>query len=111
MPTYEYLCESCGRFEVIHGIKEPALSACPKCKRPVTRLISAGAGFIFKGSGFYITDHRKPDYEKRQKEDEKRPGAASENTADSKTKTDGTKDPGVADKGVTPAKKDDPKTP
>ncbi|MCD6521509.1 zinc ribbon domain-containing protein [Candidatus Calescamantes bacterium] len=60
MPTYEYLCENCGyQFEEFQKITDPPLSKCPKCGGKVRRLISGGAGLIFKGSGFYITDYKK----------------------------------------------------
>lgn len=60
MPTYEYECSSCGHnFEVSQNITAKPLKICPKCKGQVKRLISSGAGFIFKGSGFYSTDYRK----------------------------------------------------
>jgi putative FmdB family regulatory protein len=60
MPTYEYLCESCGhRFEVFHSASE-RLVQCRKCKkRKLVRLVGGGAGIIFKGSGFYETDYKK----------------------------------------------------
>ena len=57
MPTYEYECKSCGyNFEAFQSMSEPPLSDCPKCGKEVRRLINGGAGIIFKGSGFYITD-------------------------------------------------------
>lgn len=60
MPTYEYECKSCGhRFEKSQSITAEPLKICPKCKKKVKRLISSGAGFIFKGPGFYATDYRK----------------------------------------------------
>ena len=60
MPTYEYACKSCGyRFEESQSITAPPLKKCPKCKKEVSRLISSGSGFIFKGSGFYATDYKK----------------------------------------------------
>lgn len=59
MPTYEYACPSCGhKFEEFHSITAKPVKVCPRCKgRKVKRLISAGAGLIFKGSGFYLTDY------------------------------------------------------
>ncbi len=61
MPTYEYQCISCGhRFEASQGINDKPLTKCPRCAKKVKRLISSGVGFIFKGSGFYATDYRKP---------------------------------------------------
>lgn len=58
MPTYEYQCGHCGRFQITQRITEPALTVCPTCGQPVQRLISRNVGIIFKGSGFYCTDHR-----------------------------------------------------
>ncbi|HWP64910.1 MAG TPA: zinc ribbon domain-containing protein [Candidatus Limnocylindria bacterium] len=56
MPIYEYLCETCGEFEVSQRITEPALQRCPTCKRKVRRLIS-NTSFQLKGSGWYVTDY------------------------------------------------------
>ena len=59
MPTYEYECEKCGmRFDVFQKMTDKPVSACPKCGGKAGRLISAGAGIIFKGSGFYATDYK-----------------------------------------------------
>jgi putative FmdB family regulatory protein len=71
MPTYEYECAACGhRFEEFQSIKAKPTVVCPKCKkRKVKRLISAGGGFIFKGSGFYITDYRSDSYKEAAKKD------------------------------------------
>ena len=59
MPTYDYKCKHCRhQFETMHGITEAPLRKCPKCGRNgLKRLIGAGAGIIFKGSGFYINDY------------------------------------------------------
>jgi putative FmdB family regulatory protein len=60
MPTYEYECRKCRRrFEEFQKMTDPPLKNCPFCKGCVTRLITGGAGLIFKGSGFYITDYKK----------------------------------------------------
>lgn len=65
MPTYDYLCQDCGhRFEMFQAITDKALESCPLCGGRVKRLISGGAGLIFKGSGFYITDYKKKTGEK-----------------------------------------------
>jgi putative FmdB family regulatory protein len=78
MPTYEYICEKCGReFEAFHSISAQPLRVCPKescLRRPwgrgrVKRKISAGAGLLFKGSGFYITDYRSEGYKQAAKKD------------------------------------------
>jgi len=60
MPTYEYKCNKCGNlFEVFHPMNAEPVKKCPKCGGTVKRLIGAGAGPIFKGSGFYQTDYKK----------------------------------------------------
>ena len=59
MPTYDYSCSKCGHtFEVFEAISASTRKACPKCsRRTARRMIGAGAGLMFKGSGFYITDY------------------------------------------------------
>ncbi len=60
MPTYEYRCDSCGYvFEEFQSMKDAPLTKCPKCQGKIHRLIGTGAGLIFKGSGFYLTDYKK----------------------------------------------------
>ena len=78
MPTYEYECAKCKKsFELVQSMKDDALKICPKnlCRQktwgkgPVKRKIGAGAGLIFKGSGFYITDYRSEGYKQSAKKD------------------------------------------
>ncbi len=78
MPTYEYLCEKCGhQFDKFQSMNDSALTVCPKdrCgqkkwgKGRVKKLISGGAGLLFKGSGFYITDYRSDKYQAAAKKD------------------------------------------
>lgn len=80
MPTYEYTCEKCRyKFEQFQSIKARPLRTCPKCGRKnLKRLIGAGAGVIFKGSGFYETDYRSESYKKAEKKEK--------DSADTKTK-------------------------
>jgi putative FmdB family regulatory protein len=78
MPTYEYVCEKCDhKFDHFQSIKEEPIKVCPreKCgmkkwgKGKVRRAIGAGAGLIFKGSGFYITDYRSEGYKAAAKKE------------------------------------------
>ena len=69
MPTYEYVCESCGHeFEEMQSFKADPLKVCPKCKQEaLRRLFGTGAAILFKGSGFYETDYRSESYKKAAK--------------------------------------------
>ncbi|MDA3899582.1 MAG: zinc ribbon domain-containing protein [Spirochaetes bacterium] len=59
MPTYDYKCLECGyTFETFHSMSAEPVSECEKCGGEVKRLIGAGAGIIFKGSGFYVNDYK-----------------------------------------------------
>jgi putative FmdB family regulatory protein len=78
MPTYEYHCAKCDKnFEVFQSMKDAAFKTCPEAQcqmKPwghgeVKRLIGTGAGLIFKGSGFYITDYRSEGYKQAAKKD------------------------------------------
>ncbi|MEE9133996.1 MAG: zinc ribbon domain-containing protein [Gemmatimonadota bacterium] len=82
MPTYEYRCGECGhQFEKFSTkILESSSMECPRCDGLAERLISGGAGLLFKGSGFYTTDYRSDSYKQAEKKDRKEPtsGASSE---------------------------------
>lgn len=70
MPTYEYECTKCGYvFEKFQSITDEPVKRCPKCRCKVKRLIGAGAGIIFKGSGFYQTDYRSSSYKEAEKKE------------------------------------------
>ena len=61
MPIYTYQCENCGvRFERPQHFSDPALTRCPECNKKTLRKVYTPVGIIFKGSGFYSTDHRSP---------------------------------------------------
>ena len=85
MPTYDYVCRGCGHaFEHFQSMSDPRLRTCPKCKkRKLVRLVGAGAGLIFKGSGFYQTDYRSDSYKKAADADSKSQ-TASESKGESK---------------------------
>lgn len=65
MPTYEYRCPTGHTFEVFQKMSDDPVAKCPECGADAERLISGGAGFLFKGEGFYITDYRSEDYKKK----------------------------------------------
>lgn len=68
MPTYDYQCQDCKHhFELFQSIKDKPVKFCPECGGRAKRVISGGAGFIFKGSGFYETDYKKKESEKKGK--------------------------------------------
>ena len=92
MPTYEYSCQKCGGdFEISQPMSAPPLRICPKeiCalkkwgRGKVKKKISAGAGLLFKGSGFYITDYRSKNYTEAAKKDSA-PAATGEKSAAAK---------------------------
>lgn len=91
MPTYEYQCANGHTFDLFQRISDRPKGKCPECGAKATRLISGGAGLIFKGSGFYITD-----YGKDGKGPRKEGAGAAESTpaksdgADGASKTDAT---------------------
>ncbi len=72
MPTYQYKCLECKTdFEFIQKMVDPPLTECIHCAGKVKRIISAGAGIIFKGSGFYCTDYRSDNYKKQAERENK----------------------------------------
>jgi putative FmdB family regulatory protein len=103
MPTYEYVCEKCGhQFEQFQSIADKPLKACPEAVCPrktwgkgkVRRAISGGAGLLFKGSGFYITDYRSEGYKAAAKKEssavgssggDSKPASKSEGSAPAKS--------------------------
>ncbi len=104
MPTYEYVCLKCEHhFEKVQSMADAALTICPKelCgkkkwgKGKVKKSIGAGAGLIFKGSGFYITDYRSENYKAGAKKDST-PAASSESKPAGETKAASTPAPAAA---------------
>ena len=108
MPTYEYACAKCAHeFEFFQSMKDKPLTVCPKekCKLKkwgkgrVKKLMSTGAGLLFKGSGFYITDYRSENY----KQGAKKESSAGESKGADSTKAAETKSSGGESKAA-PAK-------
>jgi putative FmdB family regulatory protein len=89
MPTYEYRCPEGHLFEKLEKMSDKPQARCPVCGKPATRKISGGAGLVFKGSGFYITDYGKDGKGPRKPEGEARP--AAEAKPGSETKSEGSK--------------------
>jgi len=91
MPTYDYRCLECGHeFEAFQRMSDELLRECPECKGELKRLLGGGAGFIFKGSGFYTTDYRSAEYKKSAEKDGSSASTAakSENSGSSKKSDD-----------------------
>jgi putative FmdB family regulatory protein len=83
MPTYEYRCPECGTdFEKFQKMSDPPVAECPSCGANAERRLSGGAGFLFKGSGFYITDYRGEGYKKAAEAD--KGGGSSSSSSESK---------------------------
>src|ERR1051325_1772684 len=91
MPFYEYQCSNCGHhLEELQTMTEPPLVKCPECgKDTLQRLIGTGSGIIFKGSGFYQTDYKKPETRKNQEADNKAKAKESKSENKIATKTEG----------------------
>jgi putative FmdB family regulatory protein len=86
MPTYQYHCPDCGHdFEEFQSITEEPIGECPKCGKKPHRVISGGAGFVLKGTGFYATDYRSSEYKKEASKDGPL-GSAASSTSTSTTK-------------------------
>jgi putative FmdB family regulatory protein len=78
MPTYEYQCPEGHRFDKFQKMTEKPRAKCPVCGKPATRKISGGAGLVFKGSGFYITDYGKDGKGPRKPETESAPASEAQ---------------------------------
>jgi len=113
MPTYEYKCSACGhQFEKFQSMSAAPVRRCPKChKNQVRRLIGTGAGLIFRGSGFYITDYRDASYAEKAKADSSEGKPAEKSDAKPDTKSDAKSDtkPDASRKADKPVKKPESK--
>ena len=111
MPTYEYICKSCGQpTEHFASMSAKPLKKCPHCgKNQLERQIGTGAGFIFKGGGFYETDYRSEGYKKAAEAD--KPASEKSDKPDKQADTKEAKPPSGDASGKAPAPKAEPKKP
>lgn len=79
MPTYEYRCPEGHEFEKFQRMADPPVAECPECGAEAERILSGGAGLLFKGEGFYITDYRSDSYRKAA-EKEKKSGSGKDSS-------------------------------
>ena len=78
MPTYEYECPEGHAFEKFQKMSDPPVAECPACGAAAEHRLSGGAGLLFKGSGFYITDYRSKSYKEQQKKESGAPAPAKD---------------------------------
>jgi putative FmdB family regulatory protein len=89
MPIYTYRCDHCGiQFERQQHFSDPPLTWCPECNRKSLRKVYTPVGIVFKGSGFYATDHRSPSggHSSRDKASEARKSGETERTTSTESK-------------------------
>lgn len=96
MPTYDYECEKGHRFEVFQSMKDAPLATCVECGAAAKRVIGPGAGFIFKGGGFYATEYRSKEYKQKSKAES---GSTEGTSSSSDSKSKGP----AGDSGAKPA--------
>ena len=93
MPIYTYRCENCGvQFERQQSFQDAPLKTCPECRKKALKKVIAPVGIVFKGSGFYSTDHHSASGSKSRpsKKEESKPDTTSNTDTSSKTETSST---------------------
>jgi putative FmdB family regulatory protein len=106
MPTYEYRCPRGHEFEVFQRISDEPGATCPECGEPAERMISAGAGFLFKGEGFYITDYRSKEYKEKSSAEKAKASPPKETKEKAAASTDTPKSSGKVESKSTSKPKD-----
>ncbi len=105
MPIYTYRCENCGvQFDQTQKFSDPPLSKCPECGKKTLQKVYQPVGIVFKGSGFYATDHRSPSGASRAASDKKEE-KAEKDTGKAEPKTDAKTDAAVPKETKTTAVK------
>jgi putative FmdB family regulatory protein len=92
MPVYTYRCENCGvQFERQQSFNDPPLTRCPECSKKTLRKVYTPVGIVFKGSGFYATDHRSPSGQSRERNEKggegKKEGESTSSGSESESKS------------------------
>lgn len=100
MPVYTYRCDNCGiQFDQTQKFSDPVLTKCPECGKKSLRKVYTPVGIVFKGSGFYATDHRSPSgggvYSSNNKTEEHKAEGEAKGKTESKAKTTAAKEPSV----------------
>lgn len=103
MPTYDYACENGHQFEAFQSMKDDPLTTCSECGGAAKRRIGTGAGFIFKGGGFYITENRSKEYKDKAKSE------SGSGSGDAASKSDSKASQPAESKPAAAPKKSDPK--
>ena len=87
MPVYTYRCESCGvQFERQQSFSDAPLKTCPECRKKSLKKVMTPVGIVFKGSGFYATDHKSPSGQVSHKDKKPKESPASEAKSDATAK-------------------------
>jgi len=93
MPVYTYRCENCGvQFDQQQSFSDPSLTRCPECNKKTLRKVYLPVGIVFKGSGFYATDHRSPSgqsWSSSEKQDKNGEKPSEKNKEEKETKKEG----------------------
>ena len=92
MPIYTYRCENCGvQFERQQSFTDATLKTCPECRKKALKKVITPTRIIFKGSGFYATDHKSPSgtgpTKKTEKKEDAKPEAKTESNTENKTES------------------------
>jgi putative FmdB family regulatory protein len=89
MPVYTYRCESCGvQFERLQSFHDAPLKTCPECRKKSLKKVMTPVGIVFKGSGFYATDHKSPSGQVKRESKKDTPAIETKESKESKETKD-----------------------